>query len=166
MPAEAQTLKVAFLHLAPETGNPQGNLEELVRAVEEAAHGGAQLVLAPELALSGYCFRDRQEARACSEHLASASVARLAERCRHHGLTLVLGLVERDATTDLLHNTALALGPDGTRVGHPASWWPNGAGRRPAVLGAKGVLSTRRGAPWGSRCVPTPISPSPAAPRC
>ncbi len=55
---------IASQQLAPTVGDPAGNAEICRAAIAQALNAGAQVVVLPELALSGYMFRDAAEARA------------------------------------------------------------------------------------------------------
>lgn len=48
--------KIAFLHLNPQLGDLKGNTQMLKKAITQAADAGAEWILTPELALSGYRF--------------------------------------------------------------------------------------------------------------
>lgn len=85
---------------APTTGH-------LVASLRAAAAQGAQLVVLPELAPSGYVFRDRQEAWAAAETLDGASVTTLRELSQSLSLTIVVGLALREG--EALHNAAVVL---------------------------------------------------------
>ena len=55
--------KVAAVQLAPVVGDLAGNLDRAVAAIEGAVAGGAEVVVLPELATSGYVFESVEEAR-------------------------------------------------------------------------------------------------------
>jgi predicted amidohydrolase len=86
----------------------------LVGAVRAAAAQGARLVVLPELAPSGYCFRDREEAWVAGETLDGPSVRALQEVSRETSVTVVVGLALREG--DVLSNAAVAI-DDGDVLG-------------------------------------------------
>ena len=88
--------------------------ERLVAAVRDAAARGAQLVVLPELAPSGYCFLDREEAWAAGELLDGASVTALRQVSLDRSVTVVAGLPLREG--DTLFNAAVVL-EDGEVLG-------------------------------------------------
>src|SRR5256885_17202495 len=51
-------MKIALLQVNPTVGDLQGNRTIIVDALREAAAGGADLAVTPELALVGYLPRD------------------------------------------------------------------------------------------------------------
>lgn len=81
---------VAVLQM--DAGEPDP-LDRLVRAVGEAAEGGASLLVAPELATSGYGAGDALAAMA--ETADGDGLARLARRVEETGVALVAGFPER-----------------------------------------------------------------------
>ncbi len=52
-------MRLALLQLNARLADPEGNGRELEAAYAEAVHGGADLVVAPELAVVGYLAKDR-----------------------------------------------------------------------------------------------------------
>jgi 5-aminopentanamidase len=81
--------------------------EPLVDAIRAAAAQDADLVVLPELAPSGYCFRDREEAWAAGEALDGPSVTALQQVARELSMTVVVGLALREG--DTLSNSAVVL---------------------------------------------------------
>ena len=76
-------------------------------AVEEAAEQAADLVVLPELAQSGYVFKDVQEARSVAEHLDGPSVREWADLSRRLQLVLVAGFCERGPDGHLFNSCVL-----------------------------------------------------------
>jgi predicted amidohydrolase len=113
----AEALRIALLHLAPRFGETETNRAALLTAVEAAAGRGAHLILAPELAVSGYSFEDRAQAAALAETREGPTIHALAKVCRRQGVFCAVGLLERDPSTGLLHNSAFLTGPEGHVVG-------------------------------------------------
>jgi len=100
---------VAALQTRPRRGRAQDNLDRLCQAVDAT---DAHLLVAPELALSGYHFLSPGELRPWALPRENPAFDRLVEhhlkpRNRH----LVLGFAEADG--DRLFNSAALLGPKG-----------------------------------------------------
>jgi predicted amidohydrolase len=106
-------LKVALLHLAPRFGELEDNRKALIDAIVTASAQGARLVIAPELAISGYCFTNRAEAAAFSESTTGPTIRLLSETCRQLGVYCAVGFLERDETTGLLHNAVCVIDENG-----------------------------------------------------
>lgn len=85
-----RVVRVGVEQFAPVLGRPELNLERLVLAQAAAGREGVDLLVTPELALTGYDLRDRTAALAVAE--AAEPFPALAD-----GPDLVLGLVEYDA---------------------------------------------------------------------
>lgn len=105
-------MKLGLVQFAPRRGRPDENaafLEESVRSTD------ADLLVAPELATTGYLFLDRAELASVAEPLPGGpSCERLARACRDTGRSLVVGIAERAG--DRLYNSAVLLGPDGSAL--------------------------------------------------
>jgi predicted amidohydrolase len=101
-------LRAGYIQLTPAFGRLQHNREAACRMV---AATEAQLLVLPELCLSGYQFRDRREARSLAEPADGPTAAALAPLCRQGGKHVVLGLAERDG--ERLYNSAILVGPEG-----------------------------------------------------
>ncbi|TFF42437.1 nitrilase-related carbon-nitrogen hydrolase [Pseudomonas sp. RIT623] len=107
--------RVACQQLAPELGQSERNLARSLAAISEAAHAGARLVVLPELALSGYAFRDRAEAYELAEERDGPALAAWAERACRHDVIVVGGFCERLAD-GAVANSSVLIEPDGRRT--------------------------------------------------
>lgn len=104
-------MKVGFFQFRPLFGKPAANLQTIVNALKEVS---ADLIVLPELALSGYYFSGREEALQFAEDPRdSAAFQALAALCRERNLHLVLGFAEKRA--DKVFNSAALLGPEGLK---------------------------------------------------
>jgi len=102
-------MRIGFLQFCPRFGDTQYNLNQILDLLEPVR---ADLIVAPELALTGYYFRSREEALALSEPpMESASVESLIGLCRRKNFRLIIGFAER--LQDKCFNSALLLGPAG-----------------------------------------------------
>jgi len=156
---------VAAAQFAPVHGDVAANLALIGRLLERGAAGGADLVVLPELATTGYAWASADEAGRLAEPVPGPATAWLTERCAEYGCYAVLGLVERAGRP--LYNTAVLVGPDGLvgryRKAKLWSWdtfWATAGDQPPAVwplpLGRVGVLICAdldypEGASWLSR---------------
>ncbi len=113
---QAQTLRIALLHLAPIPGDLTRNRRLVETAVTTAARLGATWIITPELIVTGYTFADSigtewilPQPDAWMTHM-----SRLAARLR---VTLFLSCPEQDRRSRKLYNSLFAIGADGTIVG-------------------------------------------------
>jgi len=109
------TLRVAVHQLAPVIGDLDGNRARGLAALDAAAAAGARVVVLPELAASGYVFRDAGEARALAEPPDGPTVAGWAERAAAHDLVVVGGFAE-DGGDGHLYNCAAVVDASGVRA--------------------------------------------------
>ena len=83
--------RVTLSQINPTLGNLQKNLELHVAEIEAAKQAGSQLVLFPELSLSGYFLKDQTSEIAL--HLDAPLLKSLAQQSR--GISIAAGFVER-----------------------------------------------------------------------
>ena len=103
--------EIRAIALSPEVvlGDVDGNLGRIRDAVSAAARRGAQLIVLPELATSGYVFEDRAEAWGAAIAAADARWATVQEVIPADAV-VVVGFAERAG--DSLFNTAAVLTRD------------------------------------------------------
>lgn len=109
------SLTLALLHLAPRPGDIEGNMRRVEAAVLQAAARGARFVVTPELALSGYGFRDAIG----TDWIARDQAALLGwagDLARRASVFLLLGTPEAAGTA--LFNSLVLLTPEGARLSH------------------------------------------------
>ena len=88
-------VKVACVQMEPIVGNKEDNIQKSIAFIEKAAGKGANLIVLPELANSGYVFENRQEAFALSEQVPQGQTCRLwAEAAARLGVYIVAGINE------------------------------------------------------------------------
>lgn len=134
-------MKLAAVQFKPDKADSAAALAALAALVEQAAAGGAQLVVCPEMATTGYLFRDAAAVRPRAELATGPGFQRLAEVARRYGCHIVCGYAERSEESDALYNSARIIGPDGEllynyrkRLLFPADMTWAQAGDRPYPL--------------------------------
>ncbi|MCS0503433.1 carbon-nitrogen hydrolase family protein [Ancylobacter mangrovi] len=101
-------MRIALLQTAGDPDNrPAANLDRLEAAAARAAGNGAELLLAPEMFLSGYNI-GRDMAARLAEPADGPSARRAGEIARRHGIALCYGYPER-GEDGAVHNAALLL---------------------------------------------------------
>lgn len=104
-------IRAAICQYAPAVGDVQGNRELGERWIRRAAEAGAQIIVLPELAASGYTFQSQAEARACSQPASGATVASWVSLCAELGVHVVAGFAEEAGEGRF--NSAAVMGPEG-----------------------------------------------------
>jgi predicted amidohydrolase len=86
-------MKIAGFQMQPVVGDIEANLAKIEAAADRAAMEGAELLIAPELALTGYGAADRFPDLATPAH--GPVTQRLSEIAAKHGLAIVAGFAEK-----------------------------------------------------------------------
>jgi predicted amidohydrolase len=116
--------KIAAVQMDCAFADKARNLEAIRGRLREAAGNGAQLVVFPECALSGYCFESVEEARPHAEPIPGPSTQAIAQDCAKLGVWAVVGLLEAAAALPFprgrgvggegeLFNACTSIGPTG-----------------------------------------------------
>jgi len=148
-------MKVASVQFAPVWKDAPRNLEAMDKLVQVASKGGAQLVVLPELATSGYSFLSQNEARPFAEILTQDpgvlkrmqgetrpnSMGRMKALASELGIAIAWGLVEEDPGTGDLYNSQVLVLPRGEWVsyrkvnlwGNDLIWAREGTGSPPIL---------------------------------
>lgn len=96
-------MKIAGLQMESIVGDVEANLAKIDRAAERAKAEGADLLIAPELALTGYGAAEKFPLLAVPAH--GEVTDRLSEMAERHGLAIVAGFAEK--THEAVFNSAL-----------------------------------------------------------
>jgi len=101
--------RAGFYQFRPRFGEVRANCDRVLSRLREV---DADLVVLPELCLTGYLFRDRRELLSLAETPSrSEAVSDLVGLCRERGFYVVAGFAERAGSR--CYNSALLLGPRG-----------------------------------------------------
>jgi aliphatic nitrilase len=125
MSSSSRIVRAAAIQIAPDFERPDGTLERVCGAIDEAAAKGAQLAVFPETFVPYYPYFSfvLPPVLQGAPHLKLAERAvvvpgpvtqAVAERARARGMVVVLGVNERDHGS--LYNTQLVFDADGTLV--------------------------------------------------
>lgn len=107
------TTRVACAQIPLSIGDIAGNRTTYRTAVEAAARDGAQIVVLPELASSGYVFADRNELSSLAETRDGPTISEWANLAAAFDLTIVGGFPE--AAGDAIFNSAAVVDRTGLR---------------------------------------------------
>ncbi len=123
--------KVAVIQKPPVLLDRDGTIERALACIDEAAGEGASLLVFPEAYVPGYPawvwrLRPGADMAVCEElharlrnnavDLAGGDLQPLQDAAARHGVTVVIGIHERDTrfSGTTLFNTVVVIGPDGT----------------------------------------------------
>ena len=104
-------MKVAAVQIDIALRQVETNLAEIERRLEEAAANGAELIVFPECAVTGYCFNGLEEALPDTDEVPGQTTSRLIDICAEADVHAVVGMLERDGNA--IYNTCTMLGPGG-----------------------------------------------------
>lgn len=116
-------VKAAAVQIAPDLTSRDKTMARVLDAIDEAAGNGADLIVFPETFVPFYpyfsfvlppCQQGKPHLHLYDEAVTvpSDETRRVAERCAHHGVVVVLGVNERDHGS--LYNAQLVFDGDGT----------------------------------------------------
>jgi len=89
----------------------EANLRKILDGMHEAAESGAEVVVFPECALSGYALT-AEEARTIAEPIPGPSTGQLITACRKNRIVAAVGMIEK-SPGERLFNACVLVGADG-----------------------------------------------------
>ncbi len=95
----------------PKVGNKQRNLKQISEQASKARKKNIDLLIFPELQLTGYTMRD--EVYHLAEPILGPSTRKVETMAREHGVHVVFGMAEESEVKGVIHNTAVFVGPKG-----------------------------------------------------
>jgi len=104
-------MRVALAQLRPVLGDKSANLATAARVIAEAAAARADLVVFPELFLTGYFTREHT--REIAEHSDGPSLKILAAHARAHRIAVVMGFPEADRARDAVYDAVCLISAAG-----------------------------------------------------
>ncbi|MFP3951534.1 MAG: nitrilase family protein [Candidatus Bathyarchaeia archaeon] len=109
---EESLAKISCCQMKPEIGDRVGNLESALDWIKASVEEGGDLIILPELCISGYVFNSREEAYSLAEAVPGGeSIKTLEDAANEHQVHIVAGLAEEEDSC--IYNTAVLVGPDG-----------------------------------------------------
>jgi predicted amidohydrolase len=107
-----QKVNVALAQISCKVGDKKHNINVMKKNVKRAKEKGVNLVIFPELSLTGYLSRDL--AYELAESIPGPSIHSLEEIAKKENMHIVFGMPEQSEKAHaVLYNTAVLLGPDG-----------------------------------------------------
>lgn len=125
MVTTAKSVRAAAVQIAPDLERPQGTLERVCTAIEDAARQGVEILVFPETFLPYYPYFSfiQPPVQQGPAHLKlyeravvvpGVETAAIAQLARHHGIVVVVGVTERDHGS--LYNAQLIFDANGCLV--------------------------------------------------
>lgn len=105
-------IKIALAQLSCKRADKYANIIQIEKAAVKAAKEDSDLVITPELSLTGYVLRDQlYELAETIPGESTERIQKIAKKTRTH---IVFGMPELSQTTQAtIHNTAVLVGPNG-----------------------------------------------------
>jgi len=107
-----EKIKIALAQISCKQGNKTENIKKIESQVTKAKQQGAELVVFPELSLTGYTMRD--QIYELAETIPGHSTTALEKSAKKTGAYIVFGMPElSEKTQATVYNAAVLVGPDG-----------------------------------------------------
>lgn len=107
-----EVFKIALAQISCRQADKTENLAKIKNTVARAKKQGAELVVFPELSLTGYVVRD--EIYELAERIPGQSTKIMEDVAKKNDIHLVFGMPEISEKTEAtLHNSAVLIGPEG-----------------------------------------------------
>jgi predicted amidohydrolase len=104
--------KICLAQISPKVADKAKNLERIEKAVAEAKKRSANMVIFPELSLTGYVVRD--QIYELAETVPGPSTKILADLARKRKVHIIFGMPELSSRAQAtIYNTAVVVGPNG-----------------------------------------------------
>jgi len=111
-------LKIAAVQIAPKIGDLTTNLEKFIKIIGDAARQGADVVIFPELALTGYnqdVLGDKLVKLALT--VEDKPIQQLTQAARTNKICLVVGFIEKRTIPGDIYNSVVIIDNDGSILG-------------------------------------------------
>jgi len=95
----------------PKLGNKERNLKQISEQASKARRKNVDLLIFPELHLTGYTMRD--EVSHLAEPIPGPSTRKVERMAREHDVHVIFGMPEESEVKGVIHNTAVLVGPRG-----------------------------------------------------
>lgn len=162
LPKPAGHLRLALLHLDPTPGEIAANRAQIEAGIREAVRQGADWVVTPELAETGYNFAKRIGTDWIAP-FPDTWISTLAAIARDNKVALFVGFAERDARQSTLHNSVAVIDRNGKILGAYRKQRVHGGAESWSTAGAGGQPFVVDGVPVGVLICADSYAPEPAA---
>ncbi len=105
-------VRISLLHFEVKYKQSADNKAGLLEYMWQAAQERANIILTPEMSVSGYSFASRADIAHYIEDETGLFLRQVSEIAHQFGCYICVGLALRRETTDCFYNSAMVLGPD------------------------------------------------------
>lgn len=119
MECKKDIINVATVNFKVNTGNKESNFRRIMEFAAAAAKRGSDLVLFPEMCLTGYEYYinediNMKEKIIMAETIDGPTCTNIAKIAKEYGIYIVFGMAEKlEDDSEELYNSAIAIGPNG-----------------------------------------------------
>ncbi len=107
------SLTVSAIQFEPEFKNKERNLKEIESLIRKSAQKGARLIVAPEMATTGYIWNNIEEIKPYAEPIPGPTTQLMNDLAKELNVYIAIGLPEVDEKTGICYNSAVLTGPKG-----------------------------------------------------
>ena len=105
-------IKVALAQISCKVGDKEHNIRKMATYITKAKKQKADLIIFPELSLTGYTIRDR--AYELAETIPGPSTEKIEKLAKQNNMHIIYGMVEKSAKANaVLHNVGILISPNG-----------------------------------------------------
>ncbi|MEI8631616.1 nitrilase-related carbon-nitrogen hydrolase [Vibrio sp. PP-XX7] len=109
----AHPFLAASVEFNPTFHDRDKNITKLSADIERALKHGAKLVVAPEMATTGYLYETREEIKPYVDTIPGVTSKALEKLAKQYDAYIVVGMPEKDPKTDIYYNSSILVGPTG-----------------------------------------------------
>ncbi len=104
-------LSLLLAQTGPKVGNKERNLKQIAEQASRARKKNIDLMIFPELHLTGYTMKD--EVFHLAESIPGPSTRKVERLAKEHDVHIIFGMPEESEVKGVIHNTAVFVGPKG-----------------------------------------------------
>ena len=104
-------ISLLLAQTGPRLGNKERNLKQISEQAAKARKKNVDLLIFPELHLTGYTMRD--EVSHLAESIPGPGTRKVERAAKEHGVHIIFGMPEESEVKGVIHNTAVFVGPRG-----------------------------------------------------
>ncbi|TMI12445.1 carbon-nitrogen hydrolase family protein [Candidatus Bathyarchaeota archaeon] len=104
-------ISLLLAQTGPRLGNKERNLKQISEQAARARKKNVDLLIFPELHLTGYTMRD--EVSHSAESIPGPSTRKVEKEAKEHSVHVIFGMPEESEVKGVIHNTAVFVGPKG-----------------------------------------------------